>query len=233
MRGKGVSIAAIGQDAGITPAYAGKSWTTLLCPNSSRDHPRVCGEKYQLENQDYKKVGSPPRMRGKVVPPPLLTLCSGITPAYAGKRLPVLLRYERCQDHPRVCGEKRQVQTAKMPRKGSPPRMRGKAKLTGRRWQRRGITPAYAGKRSAPCRHSLPRQDHPRVCGEKRGETHCGETSVGSPPRMRGKEDPRWCCSTGGGITPAYAGKRQLVRLSPTMARDHPRVCGEKKSTLV
>ena len=31
------------------------------------------------------------------------------------------------------------------------------------------------------------------------------------------------------GITPAYAGKSRSVSRTPTVVRDHPRVCGEKK----
>ena len=70
----------------------------------------------------------------------------GITPAYAGKRLH---RFDHCRlqrDHPRVCGEKRFVDVAKGPHRGSPPRMRGKVKYNKVRAQQDRITPAYAGK---------------------------------------------------------------------------------------
>ena len=45
---------------------------------------------------------------------------------------------------------------------------------------------------------------------------------------MRGKGFVAWLGSLHGGITPAYAGKRDgsLLRLDGTV--DHPRVCGEK-----
>ena len=33
------------QCVGITPAYAGKSYTALQPLQSLRDHPRLCGEK--------------------------------------------------------------------------------------------------------------------------------------------------------------------------------------------
>ena len=45
MRGKGLPGFDEIMNAGITPAYAGKSF---FCPNRilwDRDHPRVCGEK--------------------------------------------------------------------------------------------------------------------------------------------------------------------------------------------
>ena len=45
MRGKGLVACLSGWWCGITPAYAGKSAFFVLLPVSSRDHPRVCGEK--------------------------------------------------------------------------------------------------------------------------------------------------------------------------------------------
>ena len=46
MRGKAVTQKNAISRSGITPAYAGKRefFTTVL--RSSRDHPRLCGEKY-------------------------------------------------------------------------------------------------------------------------------------------------------------------------------------------
>ena len=51
--------------------------------------------------------------------------------------------------------------------KGSPPPMRGKAKQFQQHFLAAGITPAYAGKRSAPRLVSAAEEDHPRLCGEK------------------------------------------------------------------
>ena len=51
----------------ITPAYAGKSVHTLPLPIQLWDHPRLCGEKQDIQYLQY--------------------LSQGITPAYAGKRV--------------------------------------------------------------------------------------------------------------------------------------------------
>ena len=87
MRGKDTPIGETGAMSGITPAYAGKSMVTFLLNLASEDHPRVCGEKKVMRGAKDKRMGSPPRMRGKVVY--ALRDCSqrGITPAYAGKRM--------------------------------------------------------------------------------------------------------------------------------------------------
>ena len=45
MRGKGSEPDVDTQHTGITPAYAGKSFTSCLPSPQKRDHPRVCGEK--------------------------------------------------------------------------------------------------------------------------------------------------------------------------------------------
>ena len=45
MRGKAVSYPLGALEAGITPAYAGKSHEKLDIFHAERDHPRICGEK--------------------------------------------------------------------------------------------------------------------------------------------------------------------------------------------
>ena len=52
---------------------------------------------------------------------------------------------------------------------------------------------------------------------------------AGSPPRMRGKEGKKYYEELGIRITPAYAGKREFPDDSNGGAKDHPRVCGEKR----
>ena len=45
MRGKAAGVLQRNRPAGITPAYAGKSFFPLSVTGAVRDHPRVCGEK--------------------------------------------------------------------------------------------------------------------------------------------------------------------------------------------
>ena len=66
MRGKVEEVTPTNETDRITPAYAGKR---LCCRVGSRvtgDHPRVCGEKKYTAQEIVGKLGSPPRMRGKV-----------------------------------------------------------------------------------------------------------------------------------------------------------------------
>ena len=106
VRGKGNGFVARTENVRITPACAGKSLGAAACFNLERDHPRVCGEKAILQMCGGCRLGSPPRVRGKVgschgVPPVMR-----ITPACAGKSLTSRSSRSQSKDHPRVCGEK-------------------------------------------------------------------------------------------------------------------------------
>ena len=229
MRGKGERPEEGRGQVGITPAYAGKSNKSICCTTNQKDHPRVCGEKPAYYKALCLGRGSPPRMRGKGILPPLAFGHVGITPAYAGKRPCAALNRKPCRDHPRVCGEKARTLIVQDEPQGSPPRMRGKVCMaTGLRVSD-GITPAYAGK-SLSCARGLTRaRDHPRVCGEKKSHTITSRVCLGSPPRMRGKVISSASEMRKPGITPAYAGKRSAGDMYHTTLKDHPRVCGEKR----
>ena len=96
-------------------------------------------------------------------------------------------------------------------------------------------------------------RDHPRICGEKGFIGLEVGLYPGSPPHMRGKAGinptigarPRITPAYAGkslliaivfapfnGITPAYAGKRYWRRCSCSALWDHPRICGEKYTSL-
>ena len=131
---------------GITPAYAGKSFQSLFSSARSRDHPRLCGEKFYKSGNVCGAWGSPPPMRGKVASSNLSLKSPRITPAYAGKSRTERSFFALWQDHPRLCGEKYEPGIEKSLNLGSPPPMRGKGRTCSSGERRKGITPAYAGK---------------------------------------------------------------------------------------
>ena len=111
----------------------------------------------------------------------------------------------------------------------SPLRMRGKGPDDRAHPLVPGITPACAGKRKPHLHKKGCTWDHPRVCGEKLVRLMCCRCLAGSPPRMRGKAPRIREDLERMGITPAYAGKRDLVISESGDIEDHPRVCGEKR----
>ena len=208
MRGKDGVNDSVQAVTGITPACAGKSEKTRSITTTRRDHPRVCGEMSFAVLIVCIALGSPPRMRGKVHLTAYFFIIWGITPACAGKRMVFAGRKSRTWDHPRVCGEKPASMPRHALRRGSPPRMRGKASQYATSRPAARITPAYAGKSLWSGSVRVWVWDHPRVCGEKVAVCHDHASGVGSPPRMRGKEEGHPRSQGSQGITPAYAGKR-------------------------
>ena len=213
---------------GITPACAGKSCRRCPQRSRSRDHPRVCGEKFRAYAKIWNEWGSPPRMRGKGLMDAELSNAVGITPACAGKSAAQSLDRLCAGDHPRVCGEKAVAHIWWYSWIGSPPRMRGKDGVNDSAQAVTGITPACAGKSSQYGLRGWFFQDHPRVCGEKITLHIRAKVALGSPPRMRGKAFSVLRRQFRFRITPAYAGKRFRWRATRQCEQDHPRVCGEK-----
>ena len=126
MRGKVLQTILSGTEIGITPAYAGKSqWAGGLVV-SIGDHPRICGEKPVGAEMGAIVPGSPPHMRGKGSIYGDTLKGTGITPAYAGKRLKRPMGDASAEDHPRICGEKYYTLRRDQLAEGSPPHMRGK-----------------------------------------------------------------------------------------------------------
>ena len=74
--------------ARITPAGAGKTHIPSIFREIFQDHPRGCGENVLFSFHRLKKLGSPPRMRGKPSLSGITKLYHRITPADAGKTLP-------------------------------------------------------------------------------------------------------------------------------------------------
>ena len=147
MRGKGTNVNRAERTAGITPACAGKRTRFDADMATSGDHPRVCGEKKKMQPRKDKRMGSPPRVRGKAQESFLILCHHGITPACAGKRTVTTKEAFQKQDHPRVCGEKVFFPVLVLLSQGSPPRVRGKAPPTLPALPPPRITPACAGKR--------------------------------------------------------------------------------------
>ena len=90
-----------------------------------------------------------------------------------------------------------------------------------------GIIPAYAGNTLNTPDLLDVRRDHPRVCGEHPFRSGVHAAVRGSSPRMRGTPAARAAATAAHWIIPAYAGNTPTFPWSTTVARDHPRVCGE------
>ena len=68
------------------------------------------------------------------------------------------------------------------------------------------------------------------MCGENSWKSAVVSRSGGSPPRVRGKQNPFHNLITDIRITPACAGKTATGHAIPCQGWDHPRVCGENSA---
>ena len=156
MRGKALRGFQVHVDAGITPACAGKSFRPIWGVEKTPDHPRMCGEKLALYNELNNHQGSPPHVRGKVECVIDTVGMRGITPACAGKSRLFFCSRLNPEDHPRMCGEKRDIRLPGSLGRGSPPHVRGKVDGCAQLWPFDRITPACAGKRLKRSRSTVP-----------------------------------------------------------------------------
>ena len=214
-------------DIGSSPRMRGAPTTTRCRRESTKDHPRVCGEHIDTGTEAYYFPGSSPRMRGALRRQHVQVEPVGIIPAYAGSTPCSPGTAGAARDHPRVCGEHRLGCVPAAPPTGSSPRMRGAHVHVCMHLAGAGIIPAYAGSTVWSATRRSSAWDHPRVCGEHCGELTLVERVLGSSPRMRGALSSAGSVAVVAGIIPAYAGSTAW-RLHVLRQRwDHPRVCGE------
>ena len=216
---------------GIIPAYVGNTDLTSGEQNSTRDHPRVCGEHGEIDVCMAGNMGSSPRMRGTRQERVERRGRLGIIPAYAGNTRRESTAAQYPEDHPRVCGEHFHSWFGTVHGLGSSPRMRGTRNINPRRTFRMGIIPAYAGNTGRDRIRLHPPRDHPRVCGEHHGAVEPRNCHPGSSPRMRGTRQLVGWRTPESGIIPAYAGNTRAQPASLPANWDHPRVCGEHSTS--
>ncbi len=150
-------------------------------------------------------------MRGKPEASERSIAALGITPAGAGKTTSVTVLRSVLKDHPRRCGENRNVIEFENRLPGSPPQVRGKLAVLGFFAASDGITPAGAGKTAMGDNKRMTQRDHPRRCGENPPKSSSATRQQGSPPQVRGKPCNCRRCYAWSGITPAGAGKTSGV----------------------
>ena len=95
------------------------------------------------------------------------------------------------------------------------------------------IIPACAGKRIYDSFGDNKPQDHPRMRGEKWSRSSTMLMYLGSSPHARGKVRDGRRIVLQCRIIPACAGKSSLYRPEAPSFQDHPRMRGEKSTTIV
>ena len=135
---------------GITPARAGKTHPASQTFRRFQDHPRSRGKDFSTTSWLVATTGSPPLARERHGGHLRCRAVVGITPARAGKTQGL----QKCAgigwDHPRSRGKDVQQRNYGHRAVGSPPLARERPPIELIKASSFGITPARAGKTSAP-----------------------------------------------------------------------------------
>ena len=219
--------------AGLIPARAGKTGPPSPPTRPAKAHPRACGENRGVGRGLRCPLGSSPRVRGKPLGHHRAHERRRLIPARAGKTAAPSITTATPTAHPRACGENAASASRTAAATGSSPRVRGKPRDTTLQRVSSGLIPARAGKTGPGkgARSSSPA--HPRACGENRAWQCLSGLLLGSSPRVRGKPQCAFCCSTFRRLIPARAGKTTWWPGSRSCPGAHPRACGENFSSPV
>ena len=146
MRGKLNGLKAAKAMGRLIPAHAGKTTADVIRNSLDRAHPRACGENGHKVCRAALRVGSSPRMRGKLSLPLDRIEPGGLIPAHAGKTRELQRELLDLSAHPRACGENSSIERERLMLRGSSPRMRGKRRLIIGGLITSRLIPAHAGK---------------------------------------------------------------------------------------
>ncbi len=171
----------------IIPARAGQTEPSAVGSLSCPDHPRACGANAMRPKPAVPKLGSSPRVRGKLSAIGSRDVQRRIIPARAGQTQAVKDKADAAADHPRACGANAVLRGGYRIGSGSSPRVRGKPWLPPEQAAPFRIIPARAGQTCRCSRSRRPTTDHPRACGANHLVEDGRQRAAGSSPRVRGK----------------------------------------------
>ncbi len=164
-----------------------------------------------------KMFGSPPCVRGRLLPVQDAAALKRFTPVYTGKTRSRISSSGVGSVHPRVHGEDWSLRLPVLPQSGSPPCARGRRIF--RAWLDEALrfTPVCTGKTARPLPPSRRSAVHPRVYGEDMSAPGLFFSAFGSPPCARGRRGPPVGRSTTRAVHPRVHGE-DLGRSPRTIA---------------
>ena len=211
------------------PARAGNATAEEIARFEAQVHPRACGERVKLSADDWKLIGSSPRVRGTRASNALGSIRRRFIPARAGNAREWSAARQKLPVHPRACGERGLTTVDGSGSPGSSPRVRGTPDTAGYVPQQIRFIPARAGNacRLPAIGCGLP--VHPRACGERHAGGGFGPKDCGSSPRVRGTRLRRRAVLRLARFIPARAGNARPSGSAVTAVPVHPRACGERE----
>ena len=176
----------LGRVARFIPACAGNAGFHARGFRLAAVHPRVCGERDQLDIGRLERRGSSPRVRGTPGQRQIVQIAARFIPACAGNAASNISHGRLSSVHPRVCGERIHAIPQNSTKRGSSPRVRGTPARRSGTGPRSRFIPACAGNAGSWGGRSGGPAVHPRVCGERGRRAPGIAVGRGSSPRVRG-----------------------------------------------
>ena len=226
-RGKRVQLHHAGDRAGLIPAHAGKTSTSLNSWSGTRAHPRSRGENNLVANGVHLRSGSSPLTRGKPLVVNNEVAIGGLIPAHAGKTPWPPGSKGRVRAHPRSRGENGRRCWQVRRRRGSSPLTRGKPAIDDVALAAGRLIPAHAGKTVGAGLRIVLDRAHPRSRGENLRYIDGELTRPGSSPLTRGKLLNALAPLIPVRLIPAHAGKTGRQTAHHGYESAHPRSRGE------
>ena len=177
-------------------------------------------------------VGTPPRARGRLATCRRRVAAGRNTPACAGTTPRCGTPAVWSGEHPRVRGDDNGLLCVIVAALGTPPRARGRPVPGEAGGVGAGNTPACAGTTSLMILGVPVLSEHPRVRGDDSRTDLARSSSLGTPPRARGRLGMRLESRRSTGNTPACAGTTTGARFVGADFTEHPRVRGDDASRL-
>ena len=129
-------------------------------------HPRAYGENCGLLTWLCLRVGSSPRIRGKLVVFLRVVWRAGLIPAHTGKTKEAQHVPQVDRAHPRAYGENQERDTVLLSLSGSSPRIQGILRRYTAKRLLHGLIPAHTGNTCRLAHQSTYRRAHPRAYRE-------------------------------------------------------------------
>ncbi len=211
----------------FSPACAGTTPPPAQPCAAPSVHPRVRGDDSSRQSRHGPLFGSPPRARGRRLAHGAAVAGARFTPACAGTTRSRAGCWSATTVHPRVRGDDLSSSSISAISVGSPPRARGRPRRHGRPGRVLRFTPACAGTTPASLRLRLRPAVHPRVRGDDSNQKRGVASSLGSPPRARGRRLERAGRAALVRFTPACAGTTPQAPAWRCGSSVHPRVRGD------
>ena len=188
------------------------------------------GERPRAFNSCQISAGSSPHARGTLTSVPANGRNTRFIPACAGnaaRRHPVR---PRRPVHPRMRGERAELNQKLGHAAGSSPHARGTHSMDASVDRHHRFIPACAGNAREQCRRGRLRSVHPRMRGERALTIGGAVLAAGSSPHARGTRLRRDRAALVARFIPACAGNARRTACCPGSEPVHPRMRGERRA---